>query len=88
MAELIQGMRTSYPVTATNQRPAYSNVAFTVVFIALENVTGKNYTVLLDELLSQPLDLKATHPSPGNDDNAVIPPGENGWGSDYGENAP
>ena len=82
------GMRKSYPVTAPNERPAYSNIAFPIIFLALESATGKNFTELLDEHFITPLDLKNTLASPGDDDKAVIPPGENTWGSDYGFNAP
>lgn len=56
--------------------------------MAIESVTGKNYTQLVDELFAQPFDLANTFPSPGDDKKAVIPPGENTWGSDYGFNAP
>jgi CubicO group peptidase (beta-lactamase class C family) len=81
-------MRISYSITALNERPAYSNVAFTIMFMALENVTGKNYTQLVDEHFSKPLHLKNTFPSPGEDNKAVIPPSESSWGADYGYNAP
>ena len=81
-------MRNSYPITAPNERPAYSNIAFTLIFMAIEESMGKNYTQLVDELFAQPLGLKNTMPSPGDDDKAVIPPGESSWGSDYGMNAP
>ena len=47
-----------------------------------------NYTELLNKLIVQPLNLTNTGASPGNDDKAVIPPVENSWGSDYGDNAP
>ena len=63
-------------------------MAFTLIALALKEATGKNYTQLLDELISQPLGLKSTRESPGDDDKAVIPPGESTWGSDYGINAP
>ena len=81
-------MRNSYPVTAPNERPAYSNIAFTIIFMALENTTGKNYDQLLKELFVEPLELSNTMPSPGNDSQAVIPPGESTWGADYSFNAP
>lgn len=81
-------MRTQHPVTAPSERPAYSNIAFTLIFMAIEEAFGKNYTQLVDELFVQPLGLSNTLPSPGNDDLAVIPPGEHSWGSNYGLNAP
>lgn len=81
-------MHSSYPTAALNQRPAYSSVSFTLMFMAIENATGKNYTELLEEHFIKPLDLKNTMPSPGDDEKAVIPPGENTWGSDYSFNVP
>lgn len=86
--EFLDGMHSSYPTTALNQRPAYSSVSFTLMFMAIENITGKNYTELLDEHLSKPLGLENTMASPGDDKKAVIPPGESSWGADYSINAP
>lgn len=81
-------MRDAYPVAAVNERPAYSNIAFAVILMALENTTGKNYTELVDEHFAKPLGLENTFPSPGDDIKAVIPPGDSSWGSDYGYNTP
>lgn len=81
-------MRSEYPVTGTNQRPSYSNSAFSIIFAAIKEQTGKNYTQLVDELFSKPMDLSNTMPSPGDDKKAVIPSGESSWGVDYGDNAP
>ncbi|KAH7175336.1 beta-lactamase/transpeptidase-like protein [Dactylonectria macrodidyma] len=86
--EFFAGMTSSYPVSAPMKRPAYSNAAFVVLGMALEAFTGKNYTQLVQEVFSDPLRLENTFPSPGDDDKAVIPPGESSWGSEYGANAP
>jgi CubicO group peptidase (beta-lactamase class C family) len=56
--------------------------------MALEVQTGKSFDELLDEFFVQPLGLKNTMSSPGDDGNAVIPPGESSWGSDYNLNTP
>ena len=81
-------MKTSYPQTTPNERPAYSNVAFVILGLALEEYTGKTYAQLLEEMVSGPLNMNNTFPSPGDDDKAVIPPGDSSWGSDYKLNAP
>ncbi|KAF5659961.1 beta-lactamase 3 [Fusarium denticulatum] len=73
--EIISGMKESYPQTTPNERPAYSNMAFVLLGMALEKYTG-------------PLDMNNTFPSPGDDVKAVIPPGESSWGSDYKLNTP
>ncbi|KAK2589440.1 Actin-related protein 6 [Conoideocrella luteorostrata] len=86
--QVLDDMVNQYPVTAPMERPAYSNIAFTIFVMALERVTGKNYTQMVDEVLSKPLGMESTFPSPGDDKKAVIPPGESSWGADYGDNAP
>jgi CubicO group peptidase (beta-lactamase class C family) len=55
---------------------------------AVQAHTGKNFTQLLQEFLTKPLGLTNFGASPGDDTKAVIPPGDNSWGSDYGDNAP
>ncbi|KAF6825860.1 beta-lactamase family protein [Colletotrichum musicola] len=86
--ELLAGMLVSNPTTLPMSRPAYSNIAFSLFIFAVEQATGKNYTQLIRELISEPLGLRNTFPSPGDTQNAVIPPVANSWGSDYGINAP
>ena len=83
-------MRNSYPVAPAESRPVYSNVAFRIISYALEEATGgKNYSTLLQELVTGPLGMSNTLVSPPeNNDTAVIPPGESTWGSDYGDNVP
>lgn len=70
------------------ERPAYSNVAFSIFTMALERVTGKSYTELVHEKVSAPFNMSSTYPSPGDDGRGVIPPGDSSWGADYGLNAP
>ncbi|KAI1069467.1 hypothetical protein LB507_008651 [Fusarium sp. FIESC RH6] len=84
--EILDGMKKSYPQTAPNERPAYSNMAFVLLGMALEEHTGKNFTQLLKEV-TDPLGMNNTFASPGDDDKAVIPP-DSGWGSDYELNTP
>ncbi|RBR19564.1 uncharacterized protein FIESC28_05559 [Fusarium coffeatum] len=84
--EILDGMKKSYPQTTPNERPAYSNMAFVLLGMALEEYTGKNFTQLLKEVTG-PLEMSNTFPSPGYDDKAVIPP-DSSWGSDYGLNTP
>jgi CubicO group peptidase (beta-lactamase class C family) len=81
-------MRESYPQTTPNERPAYSNMAFVLLGMALEECTGKAYAQLLEDIVSGPLKMTNTFPSPGDDGKAVIPPGDSSWGSDYKLNTP
>ncbi|KAI1271925.1 beta-lactamase/transpeptidase-like protein [Xylaria sp. FL0933] len=68
--------------------PVYSNIAFTLLMYAVEARTGMNYSGLLQTYVSGPLGLTNTVVSPGDDAKAVIPPVDNSWGSDYGDNTP
>ncbi|KAF3287074.1 hypothetical protein TWF132_008758 [Orbilia oligospora] len=86
--QLLEGVTKIHPVTAVGERAVYSSLAFTLISLALQNATGKNYTTLLDELVVKPLKLKNTGASPGQTEKAVIPPVDNGWGADYGLTAP
>ena len=79
-------MKASYPQTTPNERPAYSNMAFVLLGMALEEYTGKNFTQLLKEVTDS-LGLNNTFASPGNENKAVIPP-DSSWGSNYGLNTP
>jgi hypothetical protein len=79
-------MLTSRPIAPPQSRPIYSNIAYTLLSHALEVATGKNYSTLLQEMLTVPLNMPSTTPSPGNDSLAVIPPVSNTWGSPYGDN--
>ena len=81
-------MLSVYPVAPPQTRPVYSNIAFTLFVYAIQEQTGKNYTELIQEFITEPLRLSNTLATPGVDDKAVIPPVDNSWGSDYGENAP
>lgn len=81
-------MVTSQPITTPYQRPAYSQISYTLLIYALSSSLNKNYTELLDEYIIQPFGLTNTGPSPGNTSLAVVPPVENSWGSDYGDMAP
>lgn len=77
-----------HPVAPPMDRPVYSSISFTLFVYALQAHTGKNYTELVRDYVSNPLNMSSTFPSPGDDSLAVIPPVENSWGSDYGDNAP
>ena len=87
-AELLKNMLTYHPVVAPNTRPVYSQLSFTLLSYAFQAHTAKNYTQLLEEYLIKPLGLTNFGASPGDDSKAVIPPGDNNWGSDYGDGTP
>ncbi|KAL2139676.1 hypothetical protein VTI28DRAFT_4876 [Corynascus sepedonium] len=86
--DLLTGMLRSHAQAPPQARPVYSNVAYTILSLALEGATGKNYSAQLRDFFTAPLGMSSTFPSPGDDSAAVIPPVESTWGSDYGINAP
>lgn len=75
-------------MSSPNLRPEYSSLSFTLISYALQAATGKNYSTLLNDQITQALNLSNTLPSPGSDAQAVIPAGDSSWGSDYGDNVP
>ena len=81
-------MRNVYPVTAPNERPAYSNVAFSLIAYSVEAVTGLTYEEQVQKYVAGPLGMTGTTPAPGDDAKGVIPPGETSWGTDYGFSTP
>jgi actin-related protein 6 len=85
---LIQNLLSKEQVVPINSRPIYSQLSFTLFTLCLEAHTGMNYSQMLDETIYKPLNLVNSGVSPGNTERAVIPPGANGWGTDYGFNAP
>ncbi|OJI96335.1 hypothetical protein ASPVEDRAFT_120963 [Aspergillus versicolor CBS 583.65] len=86
--QLIQNLLSKEQVVPINSRPIYSQLSFTLFTLCLEAHTGMNYSQMLDETIYKPLNLVNSGVSPGNTERAVIPPGANGWGTDYGFNAP
>lgn len=76
------------PVVNPYDRPLYSQLSFQLLAYVMNATLGKNYAELLDELVITPLNLTNTGVSPGNDSRAVVPPLDNSWGADYGDNAP
>ncbi|PKY04768.1 beta-lactamase family protein [Aspergillus campestris IBT 28561] len=86
--EILRGLLSTLPVNPVNSRPTYSQLSFLLFTFCLEQATGKNYSTLLQETILQPLNLTNTGVSPGDTQQAVIPPGPSSWGSDFGFNAP
>ncbi|GAB1211585.1 hypothetical protein ATERTT37_000708 [Aspergillus terreus] len=81
-------LTTKEPITAPNTRPVYSNLAFSIIALCLEQATNTTYADLLRMHLTTPLNMPNIGVSPGDTSRAAIPPGVSSWGSDYGLNAP
>lgn len=84
-------MTTTLPVQKPYSQPVYSSLAFTFIAMALSRKTNTTYEALLDKMIVDPLGLSNTGVSPGDTNQAVIPPldpTQQGWGADYGFSAP
>ncbi|KAJ5602730.1 hypothetical protein N7537_005686 [Penicillium hordei] len=89
--QIIDMMASTLPVQQPYSQPIYSSLAFSLLGMALSRKTNKTYQVLLDIAIIRPIGLTNTGISPGDTEKAVIPPLDptsQGWGADYGLNAP
>ncbi|RDL33128.1 uncharacterized protein BP5553_08567 [Venustampulla echinocandica] len=86
--QLLQNVLNYEPIAPPFQRPVYSSFSLSLLAYALQNITGNNYTELLNEYVINPLGLVNTGASPGNTSRAAIPPIDSSWGGDYLDNTP
>ena len=82
--ELIEGFKHKPQIFAPNAMATYSNVAFILLGIVLENVTGKSYGDLVNSLFFQPLGMKGSSLKKPKDADGIIPNMKNDWRSDLG----
>ena len=82
--ELIKGFKYKPQIFAPNAMATYSNVAFILLGVVLENVTGKSYDDLVNSLFFQPLGMKGSSLEKPKDSHGIIPDTKNDWGSDLG----
>ncbi|KAH6853256.1 beta-lactamase/transpeptidase-like protein [Chaetomium sp. MPI-CAGE-AT-0009] len=76
----------SFPISPSDHTPAYSNMAFQLLSYAVEEITGKKFSTLVDKNLIKALNLTRTFLAPPtNDTNAVV---VEAWDWDFGEEAP
>ena len=71
--EFFNGLNIMYPSYAPWQTPTYSNVAYQLLAYALENITGKNYTDILNSRVIKPLGLNRTFYDTPPEKYGVIP---------------
>ncbi len=58
-----------------NDRPAYSDLAYTILGLAMESITGKTFDRMIKDSIAHPLGLSATGIEPPELSKAIIPPG-------------
>lgn len=69
---------------APNAKATYSNVAFILLGIVLENITGKSYEDLVDSLFFRPLGMPSSTLKKPRDSEGIIPNMKNDWRADLG----
>lgn len=86
--DLLKAVITLKPVFAPDEKSTYSNVAFELVGIALERVTGMDFSRYLEESIFKPLGMHSTSMDPPKTEKNVVLPiwskGDNYWGIDAG----
>ena len=75
----------SYPISPSYHTPVYSNMAFQLLAYAVEKITGKAFSSLVEKNLLKPLKLTRTFLTKPNDTNAIL---VDGWDTEFGEEAP
>lgn len=72
------------PIFAPNQKSTYSNMAFILLGLALENVTGMSYADYIKSSIFEPLGMNRTSFDKPQDSVAVLPLENNFWDVNLG----
>jgi CubicO group peptidase (beta-lactamase class C family) len=75
-------------VYSPKQQSTYCNIAFELLGLVLESVTGKPYAESIDSSILKPLGMKSTSIAKPDDSVAVIPKGGYYWDVDEGVQNP
>src|SRR5205814_5189358 len=86
--EFLDSIKGKEPVYAPNQKSTYSNVAFNLLGLALENVTGLTYSQYIEESIFKPLNMTSSSLEKPEDSVAVLPKGDNYWDIEEGVQRP
>ena len=85
--DLLDTMKQKQPIFAPNQKSTYSNVAFELLGLAIENVTGLSYQDYISQAILAPIGMNASFKKP-SDTYGVLPKGRNYWDVDEGIQKP
>lgn len=86
--DMLDKIKTQIPVFAPNQKSTYSNVAFNLIGLALENATGLSYSDYIVSSILAPLEMRHTSLDKPSDEHAVLPTGDNYWDVETGVQRP
>jgi len=80
--------RSKTSVFKPNDRSTYSNVAFSLLGMVLERVTGTSYDEIIHSSILEPLGMKHTRTTKPKDSAGIIPYGPNDWAIELGADTP
>ncbi|KAI1100935.1 beta-lactamase/transpeptidase-like protein [Jackrogersella minutella] len=87
--QFFEGIGKLPPSFAPFVTPAYSNIGYTLLGYALEQMTGKSFSQMVQDRVITPLGLKHTFYTAPEDSLGVIPdPDKNSWTFDLGNESP
>ena len=87
--DLLRAVKQQKPVFAPNQKSTYSNDAFELLGLALEEVTGQTYSDYITESVLKPLKMTKSSFATPPDDHAVLSYGKSAiWDVDQGVQRP
>jgi hypothetical protein len=87
--DLLRAVKQQKPVFAPNQKSTYSNDAFELLGLALEEVTGQSYSDYITEAILKPLEMTKSSFATPPDDHAVLSYGKSAiWDVDQGVQRP
>jgi len=84
----LAGINDAHPTFPAFYSPAYSNVAFNILGLALENITNRSYSDALNKLFLKRLNMTSTGVNKPQDSLGAIPESTNAWGVDLGKDKP
>ncbi|KAH6642816.1 beta-lactamase/transpeptidase-like protein [Boeremia exigua] len=82
--DLLDAVKSQIPIFAPNQQSTYSNVAFELLGVVIERVTGQDYKSYIEEAIFKPLNMSKSTLSLPPDHAGVIPSGDHYWDVDEG----
>lgn len=88
-SDLLRAVKQQKPIFAPNQKSTYSNDAFELLGLALENATGRDYSEYITDAILKPLEMASTTFESPSDDHAVLTPGQSAiWDVEEGVQRP
>jgi CubicO group peptidase (beta-lactamase class C family) len=87
-ADLLRALKQQNSVFVSDWKSTYSNDAFSLLGLVLENVTGETYSKYVTKAILEPLDMSSSSFEKPSDDHAVLPVGSEIWDREEGVERP